>query len=358
MSNALALLLAMLPSQVAPGLNPVGSVLGERDLRLVSNPALLGSDPHDRSFHMRLTLLDLGLPLQTWSALQPHSTLIFDGTAEEILTDREFLQDLWKLDDQPVSVRNGLALAAWQGNWAASTSIIFHPGIRIDRGIAVPSIEAWDSTDVHVRFGIAQPFGPWRIGTGFHLRGQAGSVQKATLRDPTRLGDEIDALRDSALMHFRGLGLWSAGLDLGVLRQLGEDFQAGARVAGLGLKDQQGEFETPRVDLGAAWIPSAWHQGPRWASRIALGMQLRDVLETGTPFLGHLDFGATARQNLTPRGIEVRSQAGLRGGWPTAGLGLTLGFVMLDGSVWVEDLDPVLGRTPMEHWDLRLQMGW
>lgn len=358
MTGTLAILLALLPSQDAPGLNPAGSVLGERDLALVSNPALVGSDPHDRTFHLRLTLLDLGLPLQTWSVLSPHSTLIFDGTAEQILTDRAFLRDLWKLDGQPVAVRNGMALSVWRADWAASTNIVFHPGIRIDRGIAVPAIEAWDSTDVHVRFGIAQPFGQWRLGTGFHLRGQAGAVQKATLRDPTRLGEEIEALRDSALLHFQGLGEWSAGLDLGLLRNLGPDARASVRLAGLGLKDQRGDFETPELDLGAAWIPSAWHQGPRWAGRVALGVQLRDLLETATPFLGHLDFGATVRQNLTPRGVEIRSQAGLRGGWPTAGLGLTVGIVRLDGSVWVEDLDPVLGRTPMEHWDLRLQVGW
>jgi len=356
--SGLLLLVGLLASQEAPGLAPAASVLAEGEQTLVANPALIGANPYDPGLHARLTVFDLGLPLQTWSVLQPHSSLIFNGTADEILSDRAFLQDLWKLDGQPIVVRNGMGLSAWRGNWAASTNIVFHPGVRIDRGIAVPGLEAWDSTDVHLRVGIAQPFGSWRLGTGFHLRGQTGTVQKATLRDPTRLGDEIEALRDSALLHFQGLGDWSAGLDLGAQRALGRDFQVGSSLRGLGLRDQRHRFETPRWDAGAAWIPAGMRQGPRWASRVALGVQLRDLLRTGMPVLGHLDFGAQARQNLIPKGLEIRSSAGLRGGWPSAGLGLTLGFVFLDGSVWVEDLDDVLGRTPMQHWDLRLQAGW
>lgn len=358
-----AALLALLVAAPSPGVVDAGAghsgvAMAEDDSRLATNPALLGSDPSDRALHARLSVLSATLPMDAWRDLGPRSSLILRGDADALLSDEEFLNDLWKYDGRPVSVRNGYDLSAWKGDWAASAAISMHPGVRVDHGIVVPSMEAWDSCDIHLRGGLAQAFGPWRVGAGLHVRGQSGSVMEVNLRDPTRLGREIRELRDSALLHIRGGGSWSAGVDLGVLRTLPHGLQAGARLGDLGLRDADGDLERPVLDAGIAWIPEEFRAQARWPRRLALGAQLRDLLADGTPLLGHLDLGAQARQSVGSRNLEFRASTGLRGGWPSAGLGATFGMVLFDCAAWAEDLDPVLGRTPLQNWDVRIQLGW
>lgn len=358
LSEAVLLWAALFSGAVEAGSAHSGVAMAEDDARLETNPALLGSDPLDRRLHARLTALDLRLPLQAWNEIRPQQSLILNGNTDEILSSREFFDQLWSFDGRPVSVRNAWALAVWQGDWAASGELAMHPGLRVDHGVVVPTVELWDSCDVHLRSGLSQPFGDWRVGVGLHVRGQTGSVMSANLRDPARLGTEVKALRDSALTHVSGGGRWSAGIDMGVLRFFPNDIQLGAKLGDLGLVDGNGNLERPAFDLGAAWIPSRFHAGPRWAQRLAVGAQLRDLLNTDIPTLGHLDFGVQARHNLTARAVEFRAETGLRGGWPCGGLGFTFGPLLLDGAVWVEDLDPVLGRTPLQNWDIQAKLGW
>lgn len=358
LAEFLALAVSLSAGVVDAGSGHSGVAMAEDDSRLETNPALLGSDPLDRSLHMRFSFLSVRLPLDAWDDIAPRANLILTGDAEALLSDERFLDDLWRFDGRPVSVRNRYALALWQADWAFSAEAIMHPGVRIDHGVVIPSLEAWDSSDIHLRGGVAQRFGPWRIGTGLHVRGQSGSVMQVNLRDPTRLGQEINALRDSALVHIGGGGSWSAGLDLGVLRSLPWDLQAGGRLGDLGLQDADGDLERPLLDIGAAWIPAGFHAGPRWARRLAVGIELRDILDTDMPALGHLDMGFQVRNSLVARNIELRSSSGLRGGWPSAGMGFTVGRFLLDGALWVEDLDRVLGRSPLRNWDLQAQLGW
>jgi|GEM_PF-6412173 len=353
------LLLATLSSGIVDaGAAHSGIAMSENDSRLETNPALLGSDSLDRGLHARLTLVNMRIPLQAWNDISPQKDLILRGNANEILSSDAFLDDLWAFDGRPMSIRYGFGLAVWQGDWAASFEAATRPGVRVDHGAVIPSMETWDSCDIHVRGGVSQPFGDWRVGVGLHLRGQTGSVMTVNLRDPTRLGQEVKALRDSAFGHITGLGTWSAGVDLGALWKLPYDFQVGGKLGDLGLMNTEGDPERPALDLGAAWIPSRFRAGPRWARRLAVGMELRDLCNTTMPALGHLDLGIQVRHNLTPRAFEFRTATGLRGGWPSGGLGFTMGPLLLDAAAWVEDLDPVLGRTPLQNWEFQAQLGW
>jgi hypothetical protein len=179
-----------------------------------------------------------------------------------------------------------------------------------------------------------------------------------TLRDPALLADEVRALQDSLRDHLVSGWDFAAGLDLGILRFLPGDVLAAARLGDLGLRDRQGNPATPILDVGVAWTPARFRIGAGWARSLAVGTQWRDALDADGPALGHLDVSAQVRQNLAPSGIEIRSSVGLRGGWPCGGLGLSLGPVHLDVASWAEDLDRVLGRTPLRHWDARIQLGW
>ncbi len=334
-----------------------GAAMAEPESRIATNPALVGSDPRDRTLHARLSL-DAGLPWSSWSLLAPHRRMVMRGNTEEILSDQEFLDDLWRLDGRPVSVRSGVGLALWQKDWGASSTLETHPGMRLDHGVLIPSLQIWDSTDAHVRLAVAQPFGAWRVGAGIHVRGQTGNRIERTLRDPALLAREVRALQDSLRDHLVSGWDFAAGLDLGILRHLPGDLQAAARLGDLGLRDRQGDATTPILDVGLAWIPSRFLFGPRWARHLAVGTQWRDALNLEGPTLGHLDVSAQIGQNLAPAGIRIRSSAGLRGGWPCGGLGLSLGPIHLDAASWAEDLDRVLGRTPLRHWDARVQLGW
>jgi len=354
------LLLASLASGVPEnGYAQSGVAMAEAEARLEANPALLGSDSLDRRWHGRFTLPRTRVPFDAFDHLEPHMALLSRQDPHEILADREFLNTFWKLDGIPVSVGLGTGLAVWQGDWAASADLWAHPGLRIDHGVAIPKVEVWDSTQMDLRLGVSQPFGPFRVGTGLHVRGRTGSSVTTNLRDPAKLSDEIDKLQDSVSEHFQGISSLDAGLDLGILQSLPRDFQWGASLMGLGLLDEAGDLERPRLDLGAAWIPSSFRStGARWDRRLALGIGLRDVLDTDPAWLSHLVMGATVRHNLSPRGTELRASTGLRGGWPAAGFGLTLGPVLLDVASWAQDLDAVLGRTPLENWEAQVQMGW
>lgn len=355
----LLLLTALAAGVPENGYAQSGVAMAEDQARLESNPALLGSDALDRRWHGRFTLPRTRAPLDAYDHLEPHMGLLARRDPHEILADREFLDTFWKLDGIPVAVGLGTGLAVWQGDWAVSADLWAHPGLRIDRGVAIPRVEVWDSTRMDLRMAVSQPFGPFRVGTGLHLRGRTGSSVTTNLRDPAKLSDEIKKLQDSVSEHFQGLSTLDAGLDLGILHRLPHDLQWGASLMGVGLLDGAGDLERPRLDLGAAWIPSSFRAaGPRWDRRFALGVGLRDLLDTAPPLLSHLVLGATARHNLSPRGTEIRASTGLRGGWPTAGLGLSLGPVLLDVASWAQDLDRVLGRTPLENWEAQLQLGW
>lgn len=354
----LALLSGLASSLTDGGLSCAGVVMSESEDRIASNPALLGSDPLDRRFHMRLSAASR-LPLQSIKTIYPHSDMMLDGNTDEILSDQEFLDDLWKLDASPVSIHSAAGLSFWQGDWGFSSSLRTHPGIRLDHGVIIPSVEVWDSTDAHLRFAVSQPFGAWRIGTGIHVRGQTGSVMKTSIRDPARLADEVRDIQDSVKEHMKNGWDFAAGLDLGLLFAATRDVQLGMKIGDLGMTDRAGDLERPLLDMGASWIPSRFSSnGIRWARRLSVGAQWRDALDTDRPLLGHLDFGVQTRHNLTARGVEFRTTTGLRGGWPTGGFGFTLGPVLLDAGVWVEDLDPVLGRTPLQNWELQAQLGW
>lgn len=357
----LALLSGLASSLSDGGLSCAGVAMAESENRLLANPALLGSDSLDRSFHMRLSASSR-IPLQSIKTMYPHVSMVMDGNTNEILSDEEFLDDLWKLDGSPVSVHSAAGLSFWQGDWGFSSSLRTHPGIRLDHGILIPTVEVWDSTDTHLRFAVSQPFGSWRVGTGIHVRGQTGSVMKSSLRDPARLADEVRDIQDSVKEHMKNGWDFASGLDLGLLFAATRDVQLGMKLGDLGMTDREGDLERPLLDIGAAWIPTKFRNsgstGARWTRRLSVGTQWRDALDTDLPLLGHLDFGVQTRHNLTARGIEFRTTTGLRGGWPTGGFGFTLGPVLLDAGVWVEDLDPVLGRTPLQNWDVQLQLGW
>ncbi|MCB9497087.1 MAG: hypothetical protein H6686_09415 [Fibrobacteria bacterium] len=355
--------LLLLGASLSAGLAEVSAgqamvAMAENEGRLESNPALLGSDSVDRRWHGRLTLPHLRMPLDAYGDIEPHLDLLSSQDPHKILGSREFLDDLWKFDGRPVSVGAGMGVALWQGDWAISSELWSHPGIRLDRGVAIPVLQVWDSTQLDIRAGLAQPFGSFRIGVGLLLRGQTGSTLSTNLRDPSRLSQEIDKLQDSITDHFQGVPSLGAGLDLGILQQLPHGLQWGARIGELGLLDAWGDLKRPLLDVGAAWIPPEFRRGPRWDHRLALGVGLRDLLETDMPFLSHLDLGLTTRHNLSPRATELRASAGLRGGWPSAGVGTTLGPVLLDVATWVQDLDRVLGRTPLENWEAQVQLGW
>lgn len=336
---------------------PAQEAMAENEARIEANPALLGSDPQDPRFHARLTLAHADLPMQDWRTFSPHGRMLLRGKPDEILERQDFIDALWSLDDRPVSVRSGFGLALWQGCWGASASLEAHPGLRLDHGVALPSVAVWDSTGIHVRAALAQEFGAWRLGTGLHLRRQSGSVLTAELSDPEEARRRIRSLKDSIASHLQDGGRWSAGVDLGALRTLPSDLQVGASLGGVGMVDRHGSLERPALGIALAWIPASFRQETAWDRRLAAGIGLRDLLDPDIPALGHLDMGAAVRQNLSKSALEIRSTAGLRGGWPCAGLGLSLGILRLDGAVWVEDLDKVLGRTPLQHWDVRLQLG-
>jgi len=341
------------------GPGEAGTAMAENEDRLEANPGLLGSDSLDRGFHARLTVPSIRLPLAAWDDVSPHLDLIRSGNPDQILSDKGFVNALWKFDNRPVSVGSGLGLAFWQGDWAFSSLLWAHPGVQLDRGVVIPQISVWDSTDLHIRAGVSQSFECSRIGVGIHVRGRTGTTVTTSLRDPTRLSGEIGGLQDSVKKDFKGgVSELGAGLDLGLLQSLPMDFQCGVRLSDLGMKDADGNFERPQLDIAGAWIPQFFQAGPRWSRRLSLGAGFRDLLDTRMPLLGRFDLGVKVRHNLSPRGTELRTGVGLRGGWPTADLGLTLGPALLDVSVWTRDLDPVLGQTPLQFWDLRLQLGW
>lgn len=358
MISPLLLLLGRLALTFHQGHAPSpGVALAENETRLETNPALLGSDSLDRGFHFRLSS-STRLPATAWSVLGPHWNTLSHRSGDAILADQELLDDLWRLDGQPVSIGHGYGLAFWKDDWAISSALETHPGIRMDHGVIIPTMDIWDSTETHFRAALSQPFGSFRVGTGVHLRGQTGRLTRLTFSDPKLVGRSVRSLRDSVQEHILRGWHYAAGLDLGLLCRLPLDLQLGARLGDVGMRDMDSDFERPILDLGGAWIPSRFHSGPSWARRLAVGAQWRDAFATDRPALGHLDFGMEVRQNLTKRGVEVRTSTGVRGGWPWGGLGFTLGPVRLDGFAWVEDLDRVLGRTPLRSWDLHAQFGW
>lgn len=341
------------------GAGEAATAMAEDEERLEANPALLGSDTFDRGLHARLTIPTARFPREAWQDVEPHMDLLETGNPDKILANKAFVNSLWSFDKRPVSVGAGLGLAFWKDCWGVSALLWSHPGVQLDHGVVIPQISVWDSTDLHVRAGLSQPFDATRVGVGLHLRGRTGSTITTSLRDPSRLSDEIEGLQDSVKKDFSsGVSELGAGLDLGVLHQLPWDIQIGMRLGDIGMQDGNGEFERPGLDLATAWIPTAFRAGPRWSRRVSVGAGFRDLLDTQTPLLGRFDLGLSARHNLSPRGTEFRTGAGLRGGWPTADLGLTLGPVLIDGSVWTRDLDAVLGQSPQEFWDFRLQLGW
>lgn len=359
--SARLLLLAASFAFASPDRGPgeAGTAMAENEERLEANPALLGSDAFDKRFHARLTLPSVRLPVEAWDDVSPHMDLLETGNPDKILADKSFVDALWSFDNRPVSVGAGMGIAFWKDHWGVSMLLWSHPGVMLDHGVVIPQISVWDSTDLHIRAGLSQPFGATRVGVGLHVRGRTGSTITTSLRDPSRLSDEIEGLQDSVKKDFSGgVSELGAGLDLGVLHQLPWDIQFGMRLGDIGMRDADDEFERPSLDAAIAWIPSAFRAGPRWSRRVSVGMGFRDLLDSESPLLGRFDLGASVRHNLSPRGTELRTGVGLRGGWPTADLGLTLGPVLLDASVWTRDLDAVLGQSPQEFWDFRMQLGW
>lgn len=245
-----------------------------------------------------------------------------------LIENQQMLNDLYEFDDRPIPVttmvETGLAIQNWGGSvWGSNTS-----SLTLDHGAIVPKATMSVQNTSAIELATAQSFLDDRLSLGFGYRIAAVSSRQ---RQYDLL--ELDSVGSDAPVHLlsnSGRDLlrtqdWGHGFDLGVLWFQTPQLRFGGSIRDVGMKLYD-EFVTPNLSLGVAWAPPVLQSNRTWWRRINLAASVDDILHDTLTYkpLSKLNLGVECTQVAIPYVLTFGASGGLKGGYPTMLLSMTL----------------------------------
>jgi hypothetical protein len=204
------------------------------------------------------------------------------------------------------------------------------------------------------------------VGLGYRLakREEVGNFQVALTDLSSKSGRRSvqSAIQDTVDVKLREMGDLSTlghALDAGVLWQQTPDIRFGASIQNLFMVLNH-QTVTPDLTMGVAYSPMLLENNGRWKRKINFALDYEDALNSDRNYkpINKIDMGAEWEQTLIPWVLKGRLSVGLKGGYPTAGLGGTLFTIFhYEAATWAEEGGYYTGQLEDRYYVMNFGVG-
>ncbi len=346
------------------GLNLMGR-LGNKELR-----PELSRYPLNR-FDMRMDFLGTAIPvneaLDGLKFYQDHQTSF--SNINDLQNDTTLVSDLSAFDRRPikVAVLHGGDLAFHNFGMAYWADAQLAP--YADVGVLLPQAGIqYIQLDIVGQIAAATSYfdDKMSVGLGYRMakRSQMGDFQLALTDLSSQNGRkvvqrEIQDSVDAKLKEFSDIGSIGHAVDAGIMWQQTPSIRFGAAVQNLFMQLNH-ESVTPDLTVGVAFSPMILEGNGRWKRKINFALDFENLLNSDNNYkpLNKVDMGAEWEQTLIPWVLKGRLSAGLKGGYPTAGLGGDLFTVFhYDFATWAEEAGYYTGQLEDRYYVMKFGVG-
>lgn len=346
------------------GLNLMGR-LGSKSLR----PAM-ERYPLDR-FDMHMDFLGTALPvaeaLDLLKFYNSHQNSFTDQNA--LQEDSTLVQDLSQFDRRPVkiAVLHGGELAFHNFGMAYWADAQLAP--YADVGVLLPQAGIdFIQIDVVGQIAGATAYFDDRlsVGLGYRMakRERMGNFQVAltdlySKESRKTVQEAIQDSVDEKIQHLADLGSIGHALDAGLIWQQSPNLRFGLAAQNVGMVLNHDPI-TPKLTAGLAFSPMRLQGNGRWKRKINFAMDFEDVLNNERNYkpVNKVNMGAEWEQTLIPWVLKGRLALGMKGGYPTAGLGGTLMTVFhYEFATWAEEGGYYTGQIEDRYYVMKFGVG-
>jgi hypothetical protein len=346
------------------GLNLMGR-LGSKTLR----PAM-SRYPLDR-FDMHMDFLGTALPVaEALDLLNFYNSHQESFTSQDALKDDTTLvTDLSRFDRRPIkiAVLHGGELAFHNFGMAYWADAQLAP--YADVGVLLPQAGIdFIQIDVVGQIAGATAYFDDRlsVGLGYRMakREHMGNFQVAltdlySAESRKTVQEAVQDSVDDKIAHMADLGSIGHAVDAGLIWQQTPNLRFGLAAQNVGMILNH-ETVTPKLSLGTAYSPMRLQGNGRWKRKINFAFDLEDVLNNDRNYkpLNKINMGAEWEQTLIPWVLKGRLAVGMKGGYPTAGLGGTLMTVFhYEFATWAEEAGYYTGQIEDRYYVMKFGVG-
>lgn len=346
------------------GLNLMGR-LGNSNLR-----PRMSRYPLDK-FDMHMDFLGTAIPvdeaLDILKFYQDHQGSF--QSMDQLKNDSNLVTDLSAFDRRPVKVAvlHGGELAMHNFGMAYWADAQMAP--YADVGVLLPQAGVdYIQLDIVGQIAGATSYFEDRlsVGLGYRMakREQMGNFQVALtdLSNDDGRKSVQGAIQDSVdekVKDFADLGTLGHAIDAGVLWQQTPDLRFGMAIQNLGMVLNH-ESLTPELTVGLAYSPMLFESNGRWKRKVNFAMDYEDVLNNDRNYkpINKVNMGAEWEQTLIPWVLKGRLSLGLKGGYPTAGLGGNLFTIFhYEAATWAEEGGYYTGQLEERYYVMKFGVG-
>ncbi len=346
------------------GLNLMGR-LGNKELR----PELARYPLNKFDMHMDFlgTAIPLNEALDGLKFYQDHQNSFSDMSA--LQDDTTLVSDLSTFDRRPIKVAilHGGELAFHNFGMAYWADAQMAP--YADVGVLIPQAGVqFIQLDIVGQIAAATSYFDDRlsVGLGYRMakRSEMGSFQVALTDLSSKNGRKniqtmIQDSVDEKVSEFSDIGNIGHAMDAGVLWQQTPSIRFGAAIQNL-FMNLNHESVTPNLTAGVAFAPMVLEGNGRWKRKINFAMDYEDILNNDKNYkaLSKLNMGAEWEQTLIPWVLKGRLSVGMKGGYPTAGLGGTLFTIFhYEFATWAEEAGYYTGQLEDRYYVMKFGVG-
>jgi hypothetical protein len=346
------------------GLNLMGR-LGNKELR-----PELSRYPMDK-FDMHMDFLGTAIPLNEaldgLKFYQDHQASF--SQIDELQNDSTLVADLSGFDRRPIkmAVLHGGELAFHNFGMAYWADAQLAP--YADVGVLIPQagIE-YIQLDIVGQIAGATSYFDDRlsVGLGYRMAKRAGmgsfQVALTDLSSKTGRKNVQETVQDSVdekIKEFSDIGSIGHAVDAGVLWQQTPSIRFGAAIQNL-FMNLNHESVTPLMTVGVAYSPMRLEGNGRWKRKINFALDYEDLLNNDRNYkpMSKLNMGAEWEQTLIPWVLKGRLSVGMKGGYPTAGLGGNLFTIFhYEFATWAEEAGYYTGQLEDRYYVMKFGVG-
>lgn len=308
----------------------------------------------------------LDLPAGTLLDLYDYQTKYkgYYANKDTLLNHPEVYEALYAFDRLPVPL-NWHGQAEWAiHNYGVGAWGEIEPSVMFDHGAILPSVEIGLRTVQAVELATARAFLDDRLSLGVGYRIAAISEETRYIGvEEVQSGEFTEAAKEVGDSVYRRLirtGDWGHGLDFGVLYYQTPGLRYGGAIQNVGMKIGS-DFVTPNLSIGTAWSPRRFQRNDKWGRKINFAASLDELLddERGYKPLSKIGIGMEWTQTVIPKILTGRLAAGLKGGYPTAGVqGELFRFLHCEMVTYADEMGSETGVLPQRYYLLKFGGGF
>ncbi len=218
--------------------------------------------------------------------------------------------------------------------------------------------------------GAIPVFDNFSIGFGVKvLKRQVVEVFRVDVSNFENITDTLDNRYNDSRSDFFSHENIGYGMDFGLLYQATRTLRVGASLRDVFFNEIYGERILPNLTVGLNYSPRVFNRNTAYARKVNMALDFEDALndERGYKPFSHLNAGLEVEQVLVAipgyesayRFLKLRLAGGLKGGYPTAGVGLEVfRFFDFEFATWAEERGYYTGQSEERFYMAQVSLGF